>query len=286
MRASAYLLLPSLSCWLLAGAIPAQSPGFWEQRTSLNTPRQEVGAAVVNGLVYCAGGLGSNRAAVGTVERYDPKTTKWSFVASMPTTRHHFGMAAVGGKIYAIGGYISGFTGTNRCSVYDPQTNKWAAIANLPRARGALAAVAINGKIYAVGGVVPRVGTVGDLTVYDPKNNKWATLQSMPTRREHLGAAALGGKLYVAGGRRGGNFKILEVYNPSNNKWTTIDEVAYTLLFDKFGGKPRHDRSVGEEGLQVPDAQENHDHPHKPGAEPIMRYEDREPPYMLEFRET
>ncbi len=208
--------------FLLAAVVSAQSPGFWEPRPSLSTPRQEVGVAVVNGLVYCAGGLGSNRGALSTVERYDPKTKKWTFVASMPTARHHFGMAAAGGKIYAIGGYGSS---PDRCSVYDPTNNKWSAIANLPRGRGALGAATVNGKVYAVGGVVPGAGVVGDLTSYDPANNTWSTLASMPTPREHLGLAALGGKLYVAGGRRGGNFKILEVYDPATNKWTRLKDM-------------------------------------------------------------
>jgi len=212
--------------FLLATVVSAQSPGFWEPRTSLATPRQEVGAAVLNGMVYCAGGLDKNRASLATVERYDPKSKKWSFVANMPTTLHHFGMAAAGGKIYVIGGYVSSFSSaTNKSSVYDPTNNRWSAIANLPRARGALGAATINGKIYAVGGVVPGSGVVADLTVYDPKTNKWATLASMPTIREHLAIAALGGKLYVAGGRRGGNFKVLEVYDPTNNKWTRLKDM-------------------------------------------------------------
>ena len=139
----------------LAAFLPAQSPGFWEKRTSLTTARQEVGAAVLNGLVYCAGGLHPSRTVLNTVERYDPKTQKWTAVASMPTTLHHFGMAEAGGKIYTIGGYVSNFTGTAKCHAYDPSTNKWSAIQSLPRARGALGAATINGKIYAVGGVVP-----------------------------------------------------------------------------------------------------------------------------------
>jgi len=180
---------------------------------------------VLNGLVYCAGGLGSDRSALSTVERYDPKSGKWAFVAAMPTTLHHFGMAAAGGKIYAIGGYVSSFSGTDKCWVYDSTSDKWSAIANLPRARGALAAAAINGKIYAVGGVVPSVGIVGDLTVYDPSTNKWSTLAPMPTPREHLAVAALGGRLYAAGGRTSSNFKTLEVYDPANNKWSRLKDM-------------------------------------------------------------
>ena len=214
---------PLLAVWgvlLMHTPVGAQSPGFWEARPALNSARQELAAAVLQGRVYAAGGFGSNRAPLRTVERFDPIAKKWSFVANLPTTLHHFGMAPVGGKLYAIGGYVSGFSGTDKCWSYDPATNKWSAIASLPRARGGLVAVALGGKIYAIGGVVPRVGVVADLTVYDPATNKWATLTSMAFRREHLAAATLGGKLYAVGGRRGGNFAYLEEYDPATNKWT------------------------------------------------------------------
>jgi N-acetylneuraminic acid mutarotase len=219
---SSKLAIPLHLSVLVATAIPcaAQSPGFWEKRPPMRAARQELACAVLNGKVYAAGGLGANRAATKSVERFDPTTGKWTAVAALPTTLHHFGMAAVGGKLYAIGGYVSSFTGTNKCWRYDPATDKWSAIANLPRARGSVVAVGIGGKIYAIGGVVPRVGVVGDLTVYDPATNKWATLSAMTFPREHLAAAALGGRLYAAGGRRGGNVAVLEAYDPTTNKWT------------------------------------------------------------------
>jgi len=39
------------------------------------------------------------------MERYNPETGQWSYMASMPTYRCRLGAAALGGLIYACGGY-------------------------------------------------------------------------------------------------------------------------------------------------------------------------------------
>lgn len=212
------------SLTLFAATAPAQSPGFWELRSSLAVARQEIAAAELGGKVYVGGGLLVSILPTDTVEVFDPSTGMWSFAANLPVTRHHFGMAAAGGKLYSIGGYQAAFVGDTLCYEYDPTGNQWTPIAGLPRARGALAAVAISSKIYAVGGVVPGgVGVVGDLTAYDPATNQWQTLAPMPTPREHLAAAAIDGKLYVAGGRRPGQlFATLERYDPATDMWETL----------------------------------------------------------------
>ncbi|MEM7203553.1 MAG: kelch repeat-containing protein [Planctomycetota bacterium] len=209
----------------LAGPAAAQTGGFWEFRPSLAIARQEVGAAVLDGKVYVAGGIlaGTPVRFTPTVEVYDPATQTWSSIADLPTSLHHFGMATVGGKLYVIGGYVTTFTGTDACYSWDPATGIWTSIADLPQPRGALVAAAIGGKIYAAGGVHPTRGVVGDLTEYDPATDTWRTLPPMPTPREHLSAASLGGLFYAAGGRAGGRlFNELEAYDPTTNVWTSL----------------------------------------------------------------
>lgn len=211
----------ALAAVALAHPALAQGIGFFEARAPLRVPRQEIGAAELNGLLYVGGGLDLGRNAIASVERYDPRTAQWTNVAPLPTTLHHFGCAAAAGRVFALGGFVTTFTGTAAVWAYDPATNQWVARAPLPRARGALAAVTIADKIYAVGGVVPAAGVVADLTVYDPATDVHTTLAPMPTAREHLAAATLDGKLFVAGGRAGQLFDALEVYDPQTNAWTT-----------------------------------------------------------------
>ena len=210
-----------LAIFSLCALAGAQTPGFWESRPPLQVKRQELGAAVLNGLVYVPGGLDANGNAVAVVERYDPATRQWQFKASMPATLHHFAMAAARGRLYVLGGYVSAFSGTIAVREYDPVTDAWTTKAPLPRARGAMVGVTIGEKIYVVGGVVPGVGAVGELTVYDPLTDAHQTLAPMPTPREHLAAAAVGGLLYVAGGRASSLFDALEIYDPQTNQWRT-----------------------------------------------------------------
>ncbi len=211
---------------ILAGAAATQAPpgpGFWEPRPKLQLARQEVGAAVLGGMLYVAGGLALDRGPMATVERLDPRTWQWAFSAPMPTTLHHFAMAESGGRIYVLGGYVNAFLGTDAVRAYDPLANQWSSRTPLPRPRGAMVGVTIGGKIYVVGGVDPARGVVGDLTVYDPATDQHRTLTPMPTPREHLAAAAVGGKLYVAGGRVGGQlFATLECYDPATDRWTQL----------------------------------------------------------------
>lgn len=209
---------------LLAAGLPAQFKGFWERRPNLSTARQEVGAAVLGGKVYVAGGLLANQGATPTVESFDPRTGRWTRIADMPFALHHLGFCAAGGKLYQMGGYVgASFAPTFQCNCWDPATNKWTRIADLPRARGAFVAVAIGGKIYCPGGVEQTVGLSNTLAIYDPVTNKWSFGASMATRREHLAAAEVGGKLYVAGGRaRLNNNNVLERYDPASNRWATL----------------------------------------------------------------
>ncbi len=205
---------------LTATVAAAQGKGVWETRPSLAIPRQEVAAAVLDGRVYVAGGLGRDTSALSSVERFDPSTNRWTRVADLPVTLHHFGLAALGGKLYAIGGYTRSFS-THSAAVfsYDPSNDRWSTVAPLPRRRGSPVATTIGNRIYVVGGVVPGAGVVGDLTAYDPTTDRWTTLASMPTPREHLAAAAVGGELWVAGGRAGANFAMLESYDPTLDRW-------------------------------------------------------------------
>ncbi len=72
---------------------------------SMNVPRHSFGMAVLDGILYVAGGLDSTGKALDSVEAYDPKTNQWTLRAPMFTPRAHLGLAANAGRLYAIGGF-------------------------------------------------------------------------------------------------------------------------------------------------------------------------------------
>ena len=58
------------------------------------------------------------------VERYDPRTNRWTPVAPMGTRRKHLGVAVYNNMIYAVGGRDD-TTELSSAERYSPQSNSW-----------------------------------------------------------------------------------------------------------------------------------------------------------------
>ncbi|MEW6737181.1 MAG: kelch repeat-containing protein, partial [Acidobacteriota bacterium] len=227
----------------------------WVRLMRVGEARQEVGVAELNGKIYLVGGIITG-AVSNSVEIYDPRNDRWSFVAPMPETLHHTSAVSLNGQLYVIGGYNNlRFDPVSSAYRYDPATNRWTAIASLPNPRGALSSVVIGNRIYAVGGA--RGPATGELTVYDPTTDRWTDLAPMPTPREHIAAGAVKGKLYVAGGRNSNSFTLntLEEYDPASNSWrsrtampTGRSGIAGAVAIDRFyvfGGEGNFNAATG-----------------------------------------
>ena len=59
-----------------------------------------------------------------TVERYDPRTNRWTPVAPMGTRRKHLGVAVYNNMIYAVGGRDD-TTELSSAERYNPHSNTW-----------------------------------------------------------------------------------------------------------------------------------------------------------------
>ena len=59
-----------------------------------------------------------------SVERYDPRTNRWTPVSPMGTRRKHLGVAVYNNMIYAVGGRDD-TTELSSAERYSPQTNSW-----------------------------------------------------------------------------------------------------------------------------------------------------------------
>lgn len=202
---------------LLCATLHAQ----WITVDSLNTQRQEMPSVVLNGKIYCAGGIAQNLSTLQSVEIYDPATNTWSPGPDMPKTLHHHAMVTLNGKIYVIGGYASvAFDAQSSVYMFDPDSGKWFAKMELPFEVGAADAVAYNGKIYLFGGK-NNSGTQNTTLEYNPVNDTWTGKDAMARPREHLCAAVSGNKIYVIAGRGStGADTTVEVYDPQNNSWS------------------------------------------------------------------
>ena len=197
--------------------------GEWATVAPMPTPRRALGVAVVNGILYAIGGMGSANQPLGTVEAYDPATNTWTTMAPMPTPRESFGVAVVDGLIYAVGGN----DGTNYYStveVFDPATNTWSAKSPMGVVRSDLGVGVANGIIYAVGGHGTGFSVLSAVEAFDPTTDAWTDRSPMPAPRQQVGVATIGGSLYVAGGANPASTRLatLTKYNPATDTWTTL----------------------------------------------------------------
>jgi N-acetylneuraminic acid mutarotase len=216
-----------LFCAFIVGifSLSLAQNGEWSAGASMPTPRTEVTAATLDGLIYVTGGLGEGWSIRDELEVYNPETDTWDSLMPLPVGLHHTTMALALGRLYVSGGYDGDFSSyQSAVYAYDPETNVWETVAELPAPRAAHAMVAIDDALYVVGGVGPRSG---ELWVYDPQADEWDTSPApLPTPREHLAAVEMDGLLYVVGGRTmAGNLGTLEAYDPATNEWAALADM-------------------------------------------------------------
>lgn len=79
----------------------------WTLMTPMPTPRSLGGspaAAVIDGKLYVAGGIGANSSILDTLEVYDPQTDTWTTLAPMPTARTYLAADQINGVFFVPGG--------------------------------------------------------------------------------------------------------------------------------------------------------------------------------------
>ena len=175
----------------------------WTEKASLPAARGACAAAVIDGLIYAAGGFPSARRQDFAV--YDPGADDWDPLPSMTAPRDHLAAAAVGGFFYAISGRSGGFNALRpEVERYDPSTRMWSNVRDIPTPRAGIAAAVVNGRIYVFGGEGnvnnPPTNTFLETEEYNPSTDEWRELAPMPIGKHGIGAAAFDGKVYIPGG--------------------------------------------------------------------------------------
>jgi regulation of enolase protein 1 (concanavalin A-like superfamily) len=138
----------------------------WVSLAPMPNPRNHLGYAAVNGIVYALGGLHVMNEETGQdaeVDAYDPVTDTWAQVASLPMPWSHFHTSTfvVNGKIGIVGGQTDGNddgTYVPNIAEYDPTADAWQMLPPLPEARQATSAEWINGQLVVVGGATQGGG--------------------------------------------------------------------------------------------------------------------------------
>jgi N-acetylneuraminic acid mutarotase len=131
--------------WMLDVAGGATS---WVSRAALPNPRNHLGWAVINGLIYVVGGQYFDRSdlAQADLDRYDPVADRWTVLAAMPFARSH-----VMDSTFVLDGMLVVAGGWTKTSVsaavlaYDPESGAWTTWPDLPEARTSATAKSLSG---------------------------------------------------------------------------------------------------------------------------------------------
>jgi N-acetylneuraminic acid mutarotase len=166
----------------------------WNYVDSLNEPRWQPVAEVIDGKIFVAGGRNST-GYLNTAEVYDPVTGHWTYVDPMPTARNYASSGVIGGKLFVVGGFDGDSAKRlDVVEIYDPLQNSWVPASELmPTARNGAASGVIDDRLLVFGGVDGTISILDVLEVFDPQEKfivELASGQVLPQDTElSLGAS-------------------------------------------------------------------------------------------------
>ena len=151
----------------------------WTDVSPMNSVRWGLCAASLNGLVYAIGGHDSvKELGLNSVERYDPDTDQWCYVASMEEKRCYASVTTTDEKILVVGGTGECFLPLPNCELYEPITDEWSLLPArlyIPRSNAAIGKV--KTKIFVFGGTFSN----GNVECYDKETKTWSIVGKIPS---------------------------------------------------------------------------------------------------------
>jgi N-acetylneuraminic acid mutarotase len=159
-------------------------------------------AAVINGVIYVAGGIGEGMVG-NQLEVYDPVTDTWTELSPMRIPRNHIAGGTINGKLYVAGGRPPFTPGLDVLEEYDPGTDTWSDKAPMPTPRSGAAGAVVGGCLYVSGGEGnpndPN-GIFSEVEAYNAQTNTWTQLDPMRTGRHGIYAAVINNMIFIPGG--------------------------------------------------------------------------------------
>ncbi len=223
-------------CLALVAAVWLVAPSVLTARGDMRAPRSEIHAAVLDGAIYTAGGIGFYR-TLDSCERFAVATREWEECPDLPRALHHVAMAAGDGRVFASGGYRSlpfDIDDDAALYAYTPGGNRWETIALLPHPLGQHSMHYEDDMLWLVGGD-DSAQTLPTLWRYDLDQGRWGSWSRMAPMRHarHSHASATGeGALYVTGGRSdifGTQSASVERYDFAQDSWTDLPDMPVPL---------------------------------------------------------
>jgi len=205
------------------------STNRWQEEAPMPYPVTDLQASVVNGKIYCIGGVNSSNVGSKANQVYDPATNTWSEDAPLPTATFDYATATCNGRIYVINGiWWESDYGLDLNQIYNPQNNTWSSGAPPPYPinefeDGNYVGAATTGVMAPV-----RIYAIGSYTqIYNPMTNSWSLGEAISPSRDGFAVVNINDQLYVMGG--------VTITGDLNAEVATETEFNLTQLYTPVG---------------------------------------------------
>ncbi|XP_076040286.1 kelch like ECH associated protein 1 [Oratosquilla oratoria] len=189
----------------------------WQQRAPMKVPRNRLGAAMLDGLLYAIGG--SNGSAFNnSVEKYDPEEDTWTLVQPMAQARMGVGVTVVNRLLYAIGGF-DGKSRLKSVECYHPENDQWMFVTPMKVPRSGAGVCAIENFIFVIGGY-DGSHQLCSVERYDTVKHVWSFVSPIKIARSAMTVSVWDSKIFVMGGYDGRQFlQSVEIYDYKKDEW-------------------------------------------------------------------
>jgi N-acetylneuraminic acid mutarotase len=153
---------------------------------------------IINGKVYCGGGVTGDDDDEYIVYCYDPPQDKWTTLPPLPATC--FGLGQVNGELVAVGGCNR--SAINDVYTYDEQSQTWKqTIPPMPTARWAPGVLSLQSALVVAGGITSTFSNA--VEIYKADTSQWYRADPLPTACRNISLVAIGNICYALGGNGG-----------------------------------------------------------------------------------
>ncbi|CAK8689873.1 unnamed protein product [Clavelina lepadiformis] len=208
-----------------------ENPKWDSNLPSMGEKRCEFASALLNGLVYCAGGY-NDTGYLSSCESYNPEERKWSSIRNMNQIRNSHALVSA----RALLSEFNSFHERTSVQCFHPgffrTRNPVFSALFYDSKPGVLKCQDRDiwknpGLLYALGGGVSNCAT-NTAECYDPRNGKWEYIPPMKTCRYGLTAVVLNNEIYAIGGYDGSKYlSSVEKYNLDTKTWIDVPSMNH-----------------------------------------------------------
>lgn len=214
--------------WSSAVELYDVTQNSWKRRHDKPTPVANIGAVIIDGLIYVPGGLDASDRVRDILEVYDPETDTWHTSTPLPTPLCAYAIAPFEDRFYLFGGW-DGEIYHASVYCYDVSSQVWHEEEAMGTARAFAAAALLDDRVYVTGGY-DGSQEFRSCHSYDPSqavegSDPWQEHAPMSVGRAGHAMTASQGNLYVVGGGLENDltYNYNERYDVTNNAWSSFE---------------------------------------------------------------